>query len=425
VENAQADPYVQRLLSASREQIIPSHRIDVYLMRFKVDSARGQYREAIRYNQQYKALTDAVFNEKKSEQISRLSIQYDTGKKEQALRLREKDVALLTARSKTQQAQRNALVGGTALLLALLGVTYNRYRLKGRSNRLLRAQREALQSQQEELQAHQEEMRAQHEELQTQQEIHEKNAHLSKLLGEKESLLRQQHALLGEKDLLLAEKERLLKEIHHRVKNNLQIVMSLLNSQAASLEDKVALSAIQESQHRVQAMALIHQKLYQSEQVARVDMAAYLRDLVVYLRDSYQPPGPGGRVHLELDMPPLNLDVTLAVPLGLIANEAVTNALKYAFPSKGRGTVRLSLHRLVAETAYELVVGDNGPGLPPGYDPPRSRSLGMTLMHGLGEQLGGELRITGSPGVTLRLTFPGEQPGQPVMQVGNGSVIES
>ena len=120
-----------------------------------------------------------------------------------------------------------------------------------------------------------------------------------------------------------------------------------------------------------------------------------------------------------LDVPPLDLDVTTAVPLGLIVNEAMTNAFKYAFPGGEPGTVRLSLHRQAPGTDYELVIAEDGPGLPPGYDPPRSRSLGMTLLHRLGEQLGGELRITGSPGVTLRLSFPDEQPGRLVVEAGN------
>ena len=133
-----------------------------------------------------------------------------------------------------------------ALLLTLLLLSYNRYRLKQRSNQQLQAQQRVLQERQE--------------------EINYKNTTLQ---------------------LLLTEKEWLLKEIHHRVKNNLQIVMSLLNAQATYLSDEAALSAIQESQHRVQAMALIHQKLYQSEQVARISMPAYIQEVVSYLRDSY------------------------------------------------------------------------------------------------------------------------------------------
>ncbi|GAB3220579.1 histidine kinase dimerization/phosphoacceptor domain -containing protein [Spirosoma arcticum] len=365
-----ADPYLKRLLLAAREQIIPSHLIDVHLMRFKVDSALGNYSAAIRHYQQYKTLSDSVFNVTKSKQTAQLSIQYETEKKEQALRLREKDIALLTEQSKSQQAQRNGLVIGTGLLLALLGLSYNRYRLKQRSNQQLQAQ---------------------------QKEINQKNEHLSELLIEKDSLLVQ-------KDTFLKEKEWLLKEIHHRVKNNLQMVMSLLNSQASYLSDELALSAIQETQHRVQAMALIHQKLYQSEGIARIPIMDYVQDVVHYLHDSYNLAQP---IRFQLAVEPIELDVAVAVPLGLIINEAITNTFKYAFPEGCAGTVSVRLHRL-AQTTYELTIADDGIGLPEGYAPARSRSLGMTLMHGFSEQLGGELHIISPPGLTIRLVFSEE-----------------
>jgi two-component sensor histidine kinase len=242
--------------------------------------------------------------------------------------------------------------------------------------------------------------------LKSQQDIiYKKNFSLQNLLREKDGLLK-------EKDGLLTEKEWLLKEIHHRVKNNLQVVMSLLNSQAASLEDqaasladKTALSAIQESQHRVQVMALIHQKLYQSEQVDRVDMPSYILEVVSYLCDSYSLPG---SVRFGLEVDEIELDVTLAVPLGLIINEALINAFKYAFPGGRSGRVTLSLHRL-AEATYELTIADDGVGLPAGYDPSRSRSLGMTLLHGFSRQLGGELTITSEQGLRISLVFEEEQ----------------
>jgi two-component sensor histidine kinase len=264
------------------------------------------------------------------------------------------------------------------LLLLLLGVIYNRYRLKRRSNQLLEDR---------------------------QQEIDQKNRHLSQLLGEKDSLLGEKDVLLAGQERLLAEKERLLKEIHHRVKNNLQVVMSLLNSQADALQDGAALSAIQESQHRVQAMALIHQKLYQAQGVARIPMHDYIEEVVAYLHDSYCLKQ---LAHFELEVEPIELDVTQAVPLGLIINEAITNAFKYAFPDGRSGTVALRLHRH-GEDTYQLTVADDGVGLPANYDPSQSRSLGMTLLHGFSGQLGGELTITSPPGLTINLVFQEEQ----------------
>ncbi|MFC5407694.1 histidine kinase dimerization/phosphoacceptor domain -containing protein [Larkinella bovis] len=380
---AKADPYVKRLLqAASEKKIIPSHQIEIHLMRFKVDSAQGNYLTAIHHYQQYKALNDSIFNEKKSKQIAQLSIQYETGKKEDELKLREKDIALLTEQSKAQQNQRNALIGGTALLVALLGLGFNRYRLKQRSNAQLQRQ---------------------------QDQINQKNDHLQQVLREKdqlicdkEDLLLEKDKLLEEKDTLLQEREWILKEIHHRVKNNLQVVMSLLNAQASYLTDNVALSAIQESQHRVQAMAMIHQKLYQAEQVARIDMLPYIQEVVTYLNDAYNLPQ---NIHFQLDVEPVELEVTQAVPLGLIINEAITNALKYAFPQGRTGRLMLAL-RLLPDRACELRICDDGVGLPVGYDPGQSRSLGMTLMHGFSQQLGGELHVASHAGLSIQLVFP-------------------
>jgi two-component system, sensor histidine kinase PdtaS len=204
---------------------------------------------------------------------------------------------------------------------------------------------------------------------------------------------------------LLTEKEWLLKEIHHRVKNNLQVVMSLLNSQASSLHDKAALAAIQESQHRVQAMALIHQKLYQAQSVARIHMTSYIHDVAAYLQESYNLPQ---LIRFNLSVEPIQLDVTLAVPLGLIINEATTNALKYAFPNGRSGRISIKLHRL-EDAIYQLIIQDDGVGLPEGFDPSQSRTLGMTLIHGFCGQLAGELTITSVSGVRISLVFAEEQ----------------
>ena len=373
---------------------------------FQLDSMRADYPSAIRHYQQYKRLEDSLLNETRSRQIATLDVLHETERKEKDLQLQAQRIGALTRQKQLQEERvkqgelvRNGVAGGAVLLLLLLGVIYNRYRLKRRSNRLLEAQQRQLQAQHEELQAQQDALQAQ------QHEINRKNEFLQHLLGEKDALLGEKDALLTGQERLLAEKERLLKEIHHRVKNNLQVVMSLLNSQAASLQDQAALSAIQESQHRVQAMALIHQKLYQSEGVARIPMDAYIEEVVAYLSDSYNLSQP---IAFHLSVDDIELDVTQAVPLGLIINEAITNAFKYAFPGGRAGNVNLSLHRQAGH-AYALAIADDGVGLPAGYDPGQSRSLGMTLLHGFSGQLGGELTLTGPPGLTIGLVFEEEQ----------------
>ncbi len=345
---------------------------------FQLDSALANYPAAIGHYQHFKALSDSLINEKTKQKTSLLEVVYGTREKEHKILELRQESELRKTELRAAETTRNFIITGALMLALLLALGYNRYRLKQRSNHLLEAQHEELQARQ--------------------REINRKNEHLSELLTQKDTLL-------GEKDQLLTEKEWLLKEIHHRVKNNLQIVMSLLNSQAAYLADDAALSAIQESQHRVQAMALIHQKLYQSEHVARINMVSYIEEVIDYLRDFYHRLRP---IEFRLDVEPIELDVTLAVPLGLIINEAITNAFKYAFPDGRPGTVNLSLYRLT-RTTYQLTIGDDGVGLPEGYNPSRSRSLGMTLMHGFSEQLGGELTITSARGLSISLVFEEEQ----------------
>jgi two-component sensor histidine kinase len=165
----------------------------------------------------------------------------------------------------------------------------------------------------------------------------------------------------GQLQHLLTEKDWLVKEIHHRVKNNLQIVMSLLNSQSAYIDNELALTAIHDSQHRVHAMSLIHQKLYGLENVSSIDMSVYIRELVTYLADSFNT---GQRIHFELKLEPLEMDVSQAVPLGLILNEAITNSFKYGFPD-GRSGVMSILLGMSTPDHYSLIISDNGIGMPP------------------------------------------------------------
>ncbi|HLW19405.1 MAG TPA: histidine kinase dimerization/phosphoacceptor domain -containing protein [Cyclobacteriaceae bacterium] len=370
--------YLDEALRLNTLKISMKYTSDIHLLLFRADSAQGRYKEAIAHYQRYKSLNDSIYSEKQSKQISNLQIQYETKEKEQNISLLTQQNEIQQARLEQKDFQQQVMIGGAAMLLLLLGVIYNRYRLKQQSNRLLQAQQSKLQDQHEELQTQQASLQEQ------QQQIQEKNQTLEQLL---------------------VEKERLLKEIHHRVKNNLQIVMSLLNSQVASLQDKAALSAIQDSQNRVQAMALIHQKLYQAEGVARIPMKAYVEEVVDYLQDTY---ARSRRVRFKLFIDPIELDVNLAVPVGLIINEAITNTFKYAFPAERSGAVRVSLLQK-ADTRYELTVEDDGVGLPKGYDPTQSRSLGMTLIQGFSAQLGAELSVEGSNGVKISLVFANEK----------------
>ena len=200
---------------------------------------------------------------------------------------------------------------------------------------------------------------------------------------------------------LLAEKEWLLQEIHHRVKNNLQIVISLLNTQSAYLNNDDALQAIKNSQHRMHAMSLIHQKLYQSENLSTIDMSWYIHELVNYLRDCLDPEQ---KISFELDTDKADLDVSHAVPLGLILNESISNALKYAFPSDKKGLVKISFKKS-NDINFELIIKDDGVGLPEGFDYKNTDSLGMSLMTGLSNQLDGNFELKNNNGLTVVVTF--------------------
>jgi two-component sensor histidine kinase len=197
-------------------------------------------------------------------------------------------------------------------------------------------------------------------------------------------------------------KAMLLQEVHHRVKNNLQIVSSLLDLQADVIQDPGAIQVLQDSQHRVRAMALIHETLYQSEDLATLDLAGYVQKLVDYLRGAYH--GYLGRVKLraEVDEVPLGLDQ--AIPCGLIICELATNALKHAFPGDGHGDVLVSLH--IEGDQARLRVGDDGIGVPDDLDPSATRSLGLRLVHLLSRQLRGTLQLERSGGTAFTVMFP-------------------
>jgi len=200
----------------------------------------------------------------------------------------------------------------------------------------------------------------------------------------------------------LNEKEVLLKEIHHRVKNNLQVISSLLSLQATQIRDKEAAQVFRDSQSRVRAMALVHERLYQSEDLARIDFAGYVRDMTSHLLRSYQ--SEARAIRLELEAAGVALDVDAAIPCALIINEIVSNAFKYAFPDDRQGEIRISLDQNEGEIT--MVISDNGVGLPEGMSFEQSGSLGLQLVHSLTDQLGGRVQCSTSGGTTFEIRFP-------------------
>ena len=200
----------------------------------------------------------------------------------------------------------------------------------------------------------------------------------------------------------LNEKEIMLKEIHHRVKNNLQIVSGLLQLQSAKFSDKNMQNAFRESQNRVRAMAMLHEHLYRSKSMAVIDGKKYLEELIASLAENYNLNAEVITVTSDIDSITLDLDTT--IPLGLIVNELVTNAFKYAFPDNAGGTVQVGLKS--DGKSVHLTVSDNGIGLPENFAASKSGSLGLELVESLTQQIGGELTMNGKGGAHFDIVFP-------------------
>jgi PAS domain S-box-containing protein len=205
----------------------------------------------------------------------------------------------------------------------------------------------------------------------------------------------------------LTEKEVLLKEIHHRVKNNMQVISSLVDLQADESGDPAVQSVLQDVKHRVRSMAMVHEKLYQSADLARVEFSDYARSLLEYIQSSQM--APDFAIHLNIDMEPLFLPINTAVPAGLILNELFSNALKHAFIGRKNGEVAVSLSKK-DHGAVQLYVKDNGIGLPRTIEWDRAESLGLRLIKMLARQLRATVEILRENGTGFIITFEVPKP---------------
>lgn len=346
-----AKVYLDKLLAEPNNVIGLALLSEVYKNLYKIDSSSNNYPGALRHFQQYKALNDSILAEKKMRQVEELHLQYQMQKKENDLVLLRKEATLHKNEIERATLTRNIIIIGFISVLVVLAILYTSFRSKQKSNQILQSQ---------------------------QLEIHSKNEALENLVEEKEWLL---------------------KEVHHRVKNNLATIVSLLNSQAAYLDNEKAILAIRDSQHRVQAMSIIHQKLYGAENVAVIDMARYIHELTDYLKSSFNV---RRQIRFEIEIEPTVLNVSQAVPVGLILNEAITNAIKHAFPDGSTGTIVISAFR-DQKGFFELSIKDDGIGFVMPAQRQEAHSLGMSLMHGLSEDIGAICKITGENGTTVSL----------------------
>lgn len=201
----------------------------------------------------------------------------------------------------------------------------------------------------------------------------------------------------------LVEKEVLLKEIHHRVKNNLQIVSSLLQLQSQTLKDPEIIRVFQESQNRIDSISLIHKNLYISPNIGKLDVVDYIENLVTSILISYQVEP--GRISLETNIDAVNLNVDQAIACGLVINELLSNSLKHAFPDQRLGKITIDLHNI--GNNIEMIIQDNGVGLPDNLDWSNTDSLGLSLVYDLvTEQIEGSITVERDHGTVFKIQFP-------------------
>ncbi|MDF2695860.1 MAG: family ATPase [Labilithrix sp.] len=226
---------------------------------------------------------------------------------------------------------------------------------------------------------------------------------VAELEAERDAALRERE----DRESALAEKEALLKEVHHRVKNNLQLICSLLNLQAAGAPSPAVAELFADSRNRVRSMALVHENLYRAGNFARVHMATHLENLCAHLQRSYR--SCGQNTALDVRAGELYLDIDRAMTCGLIVNELVSNSLKHAFPGDRHGRVEIELRDVDADR-WLLTVADDGVGLPPRVGAPNAASLGLQLVDDLVHQLQGKLSTSRERGTAFTIEFGAAPP---------------
>ncbi|TRW27281.1 tetratricopeptide repeat protein [Flavobacterium zepuense] len=349
-DEAEKYAFLYESLTATQDKKL--YRSFENLFKYEIDSARGNSVKALEYYRNYVKYSQDMYDESKAKEISQLNILYETEKKDRNItELRDRYV-MQQSSLKNAQLLRNIMLGCLLLFCVIIFLLYRSYRVKQKNNKALSIQ---------------------------QDEINRKNSSL---------------------ELVVKEKEWLIKEIHHRVKNNLQMVVGLLASQTEFLKGKEAVGAILESQRRVEAMAIIHQKLYQSDNLSIIDMKSYILELTSYLNDSFDRKR---HIRYEIAIDDIQLPLSHSIPLGLILNEAITNSIKYAFPNDKEGIITIQLKK--ADDLYHLIIWDNGIGLPPDFDMERNASLGLRLIQGLADDIQGLFKIYNDNGSKIEITF--------------------
>lgn len=328
----------------AKTSLDPALLADYYGHLYKYNIASGNYAAAVKNMELRVKIQDSLFTADKDKQLAELNIQYETVQKEQSIKNLQIQRDAQHSEMEKATLQRNITIAGILIMILVSFLFYRNYRQKKEAN---------------------------------------------EIIGQKNGLL----------ERLVTEKEWLLKEVHHRVKNNLQTIISLLQSQAIYLQDD-ALEANQISKNRIYAMSLIHQQLYKTEDMKSIDMGVFLPELLDHLRESF---GTERKILFHHAISPIRLGISQAIPIALIVNESVTNAIKYAFPDERPGNINISMQQ--SGETITLVISDDGIGMDPAIIDKETNSLGMKLLKGLTEDIGGEVLISNQNGTKITIIF--------------------
>ncbi|WP_158557143.1 histidine kinase dimerization/phosphoacceptor domain -containing protein [Mucilaginibacter conchicola] len=344
--------YVTKGLSFNK--LTPVLEMNLQHLNFRADSALGNYKAAIGSYARANHLRDSINRDKQLTHLNFLKVQFETAQKEKNIALLEKEAAVRKKQLQQSALVRIVTIAGLAALIVIVAILYRLNKFKTKKNNQLQQQQNV---------------------------INTKNASLEQLI---------------------TEKELLLKEVHHRVKNNLQTVTSLLANQLNATRNKQVVMALQESLHRVEAMAMIHQKLYSTSQYTMVTMTSYINELVAYLVDSYNP---GPRIKIVRQLDEISLELALAVPIGLIINEALSNSLKYAFPNNKQGTITLRFENSDEQNIL-LNIADDGIGFCQTDTDDKTGNFGLRLIAGLAKEIRGQFCLNTNAGTCINIVFP-------------------
>lgn len=353
---ADAIDYYQRALTILEELKVATNQIACYKGLADIYARIGQYQQAYNFHTKYATLNDSVYSDQLSRELAEQEASYASAEKERQLKLKDLELSRKNAQIEKDTTQKWALFIGFLLVVAVAVIFIQRFRIEARLHKKLEGQNEELKRTYEDLKA----------------------TVISK-----------------------EEKEVMIKEIHHRVKNNLQIISSLVNLQANSLDDNKAQHLFREIQNRIISMSLLHEKLYKSPDLAHVNVSSYMDELLDHLMGIY---ATDKDIFIEKEIAVEDFAVDTLIPIGLLVNEIVTNALKYAFKGREKGTIKIKMYPVQGDF-YALEIADDGVGLATEKVAQYRDSLGMELIDTFVTQLDGEVGIETKGGTRYTITF--------------------